>query len=154
MALLCGQSVSVLDKGPDKEDTMTVYIIRGTTVAAHATAPRPLGEGEVLITTAEDIALSPFSLPQLVAIWNAIAVRKFKDRNTAVRRLWTAFSELPVEREVVDEAPAATSKQSQVVALLQRPEGATVDEMAAATGWQHHSVRGLISGGPQEKAGS
>ncbi len=33
-----------------------------------------------------------------------------------------------------------------LVALLQRPEGASVGEMMAATGWQAHSVRGAMSG--------
>jgi hypothetical protein len=29
-----------------------------------------------------------------------------------------------------------------VIAMLQRPEGATVDEIASAMGWQRHTVRG------------
>jgi hypothetical protein len=32
-----------------------------------------------------------------------------------------------------------------VIALLRRPEGATIDEVRAATGWQPHTVRGLFS---------
>jgi Protein of unknown function (DUF3489) len=32
-----------------------------------------------------------------------------------------------------------------IIALIQRPEGASVKEMAAETGWQAHSIRGLIS---------
>jgi hypothetical protein len=33
-----------------------------------------------------------------------------------------------------------------VIAMLRRPEGATVDEVASATGWQRHTVRGVFSG--------
>ena len=33
-----------------------------------------------------------------------------------------------------------------LVALLRRPDGARIDEMMDATGWQAHSVRGAISG--------
>jgi hypothetical protein len=33
-----------------------------------------------------------------------------------------------------------------MVALLTRPEGATVAQMSTATGWQAHSVRGAMSG--------
>jgi len=34
------------------------------------------------------------------------------------------------------------SKQATVIALLRRPEGVTVAEIVAATGWQPHTVRG------------
>jgi hypothetical protein len=33
-----------------------------------------------------------------------------------------------------------------LIALLQRPEGASVAEAAAALSWQPHTVRGAISG--------
>ena len=33
------------------------------------------------------------------------------------------------------------SKQEAVIAMLQRPEGATVDEVASVMGWQRHTVR-------------
>lgn len=42
------------------------------------------------------------------------------------------------------ERPA--SKQSTMIALLQRMNGATIDELAEATGWQRHSVYGFMSG--------
>jgi plasmid maintenance system antidote protein VapI len=40
-----------------------------------------------------------------------------------------------------------------VIAMLQRPEGATVDELASAMGWQRHTVRGLFSGTLKKKLG-
>ncbi len=42
--------------------------------------------------------------------------------------------------------PRAGSKLAILLALLRRDEGATVDEMAEATGWQPHTVRGVMSG--------
>ncbi|MFU8778438.1 MAG: DUF3489 domain-containing protein [Roseovarius sp.] len=58
------------------------------------------------------------------------------------------------------EAPAPKTptlrtgtKQAQIIALLQRPEGASVAEIVAVTGWLAHSVRGLISGGLKKKLG-
>lgn len=38
------------------------------------------------------------------------------------------------------------SKQAMLIKLLERPSGATIDEMAKATNWQRHSVRGVMSG--------
>jgi len=38
------------------------------------------------------------------------------------------------------------SKQSQLLAMLRSPTGATIEQMTGATGWQAHSVRGVISG--------
>jgi len=35
--------------------------------------------------------------------------------------------------------------------MLQRPEGATSAEIVAATGWQTHSARGMISGALKKK---
>jgi hypothetical protein len=38
------------------------------------------------------------------------------------------------------------SKQGRMIALMQRTQGATVDELMKTTGWQKHTVRGAISG--------
>ena len=42
-------------------------------------------------------------------------------------------------------------KIATVLALLRRPEGADIDELMAATGWQAHSVRGALSGAIKKK---
>ena len=47
----------------------------------------------------------------------------------------------------------AGTKQAQIIALLQRPEGASIAEIVAATGWLAHTVRGSISGGLKKKLG-
>ena len=47
----------------------------------------------------------------------------------------------------------AGTKQAQIIALLQRPEGAAITEIVAETGWMPHSVRGLISGALKKKLG-
>jgi hypothetical protein len=45
------------------------------------------------------------------------------------------------------------TKQAKIIAMLQRPEGASVAEMVEATSWQPHTVRGSISGGLKKKLG-
>jgi len=53
------------------------------------------------------------------------------------------------------EKPAARqgSKTAQILELLKRPGGATLQELMAATEWQPHSVRGFISGTLGKKLG-
>jgi hypothetical protein len=79
---------------------MTLYIIRGDTVTAYASAPARASEDELRVRSAKEIEASRLSNAQMAAIWNALPgtapVAKFKDRKTAVQRLWAAFSQLPV----------------------------------------------------------
>jgi hypothetical protein len=49
--------------------------------------------------------------------------------------------------------PRAGTKQAQTIELLKRPEGATVEQIAVATGWQRHTIRGAISGALKKKLG-
>jgi hypothetical protein len=37
--------------------------------------------------------------------------------------------------------------------MLRRPEGASLDQIMEATGWQKHTVRGAISGALKKKRG-
>jgi DNA-binding MarR family transcriptional regulator len=54
---------------------------------------------------------------------------------------------------LANAAPRTDTKQAQVVAMLRGAGGATVEEIAAATGWQRHTVRGAIAGALKKKLG-
>jgi hypothetical protein len=43
------------------------------------------------------------------------------------------------------------TKQSTLIELLKRPEGASLAEMVEATGWQQHTVRGAMAGSLKKK---
>jgi hypothetical protein len=47
----------------------------------------------------------------------------------------------------------ANSKQAQVIALLKRPQGASVEDIVQLTAWQAHTVRGFLSAALKKKLG-
>jgi len=50
-------------------------------------------------------------------------------------------------------ATRADSKQARLVAMLKRPEGASIQEIVKAFDWQPHTVRGAIAGALKKKLG-
>lgn len=61
--------------------------------------------------------------------------------------------------EIIDVAEQSkprtrdNSKQAQVIAMLKRPEGATIPQICEATGWQQHTVRSTFAGAFKKKLG-
>ena len=49
--------------------------------------------------------------------------------------------------------PRAGTKQAKLITLLQAPDGATMEEIVAATGWLAHTARGAMSGTLGKKLG-
>ena len=81
---------------------------------------------------------------------------------------WRAeLSERPEPAEALpdDDAPEPASdepkprrqregtKQARMIAMLKRPEGATVEQLAEALNWARHTVRGAMAGALKKKLG-
>jgi hypothetical protein len=132
---------------------MRIYIIGNDGITLCHEIPATMMEGEVAVTSKEELHAARLSGKRLLALWNALPdVEKRKnvgDRAALIDRLWSAIEALP------EPEPDAKrrSKQDEVIAMLRRPEGATVDEVASAMGWQRHTVRGLFSGTLKKKLG-
>ena len=61
----------------------------------------------------------------------------------------------PASIEPIKAAPRTreNTKQAQIIAMLQRPEGATINQIIEVTGWQPHTVRGTLAGAFKKKLG-
>ena len=57
------------------------------------------------------------------------------------------------ERASSTRTPRAGTKQAALIAMLRAPDGATIEEITTATGWQAHTVRGAIAGALKKKLG-
>jgi hypothetical protein len=142
-----------------------------------------LPAGEAHFASEKELAklAATWPLDRLVELWNNFAgvvpfddlkpVKKFTDRKTAVARIWRAIQRLtPAPTVATVGEPGAQgapkqarpskvaaaregSKKAQVIELLRRPEGATLQALCEATGWRPHSVRGFLSGTLGKKLG-
>jgi hypothetical protein len=134
---------------------MRVYIIGNDGITLCREAPAAVNEGEIVVASNEELHAAQLSGKRLLALWNALpGVEKRKkvgDRDALIDQLWSAIEALPDPDQPFDTK--RRSKQDAVVAMLQRSEGATVDEVASAMGWQRHTVRGLFSGTLKNKLG-
>jgi Protein of unknown function (DUF3489) len=134
---------------------MRIYIIGNDGVTLCREAPATVSEGEIAVASNEELHAASLSGKRLLALWNALPDvekrRKVGDRDALIDQLWSAIESLP-DPEPQFEAKRP-SKQDAVIAMLRRPEGATVNEVVGATGWQRHTVRGVFSGTLKKKLG-
>ena len=59
----------------------------------------------------------------------------------------------PAETPAAPRRQRDNTKQARLIAMLRQPDGATVEEIVTALGWQPHTVRGAIAGALKKKLG-
>jgi hypothetical protein len=134
---------------------MHMYIIGNNGITLCREPPARIDDGEIVVASNEELHAAALSGRRLLSLWNALPGvekrRKVGDRDALINDLWSAIKMSPAP-EPQSEAKRL-SKQDQVIAMLRRPEGVTVREVASLTGWQRHTVRGVFSGTVKKKLG-
>src|SRR5271163_2830322 len=134
---------------------MRIYIIGNDGITLCREPPATMNKGEIAVASGEELHAARLSSKRLLALWNALPgvekQTKVGNRDMLIDQLWSAIEALPdPDRQSDTKCP---SKQAAAIAMLRRPEGATVDEVASVMGWQRHTVRGLFSGTLRKKLG-
>ena len=134
---------------------MRIYIIGNDAITLCGAPPAAVNEGEIVAASNAELRAAVLSGKRLLALWNSLpGVEKRKkvgDRDALIDELWSVIEMWPdPEPEPDAKRP---SKQDEVIAMLRRPEGVTVAEVASVTGWQRHTVRGVFSGTLKKKLG-
>ena len=77
-----------------------------------------------------------------------------KSPNTKSRKTKSQYAKFQTANVSSPRSPArANSKLATMIGMLHRKEGATIEQLSKATGWQFHSVRGALSGAIKKRMG-
>mgnify|MGYP000096068001 CR=1 FL=1 len=66
---------------------------------------------------------------------------------------FTAIDLAEPSKMIRSATPREGTKQARMIALMQRPEGASIEEICNETGWQKHTVRGTFSNTLKKRLG-
>jgi hypothetical protein len=96
------------------------------------------------------------SIEKIAKSDRSVIARRSAGIKTASTRASVVATTGPRKREAPPVQPPVEgriTKHAQLLQLLNRPEGASIDEMMQATEWQKHSVRGFLAGTVKKKMG-
>ena len=111
---------------------------------------RETGDGHGTTLIATEAGLAAIGIEPVVAT-TMTNLRKVK------LELASAAKE-PIETSPDADTPKPVAirtgtKQAAIIALLERPEGASISEISNMTGWAPHSARGMIAGALKKRLG-
>ncbi len=142
--------------GAAAQKAVTAMITRGwleeveADLRRHEPLWRETGDGHGTTLIATEAGLAAIGIEPVVA--NTMTnLRKAKQQLASAPKSSPETSADPKAPKAI--AIRTGTKQAQIIALLQRPAGASITEIVDATGWLPHSARGLISGGLKKKLG-
>ena len=134
---------------------MRICVIGADGITLCREPPPAVNEGEIVVASQQELRAAALTGKRLLSLWNSLSGlekrRKVGDRDLLIDELWAAIKRLPDPVRPSNTKPR--SKQDEVIAMLRRPEGVTVDEVASATGWLRHTVRGVFSGTLKKRLG-
>jgi len=87
-----------------------------------------------------------------VAVTPKKSVTRHKPTNTAVPKT-TPHKVIKAEPPAPEAVSPTVTKQALLISLLKRKGGANIHELMQASGWQAHSIRGVISGVLKKRLG-
>lgn len=146
--------------GRDNRRVLPLPELKAPSVAVQKTITKLLANGliEEISTSRDDETDGNTTLIVITAAGlNAIGmadetvVSGHKPAKRATRRKVTLRGTKAAKR--APRARVGDTKQDAVIALLRRQQGASIEEMMAATDWQAHSVRGFMSGALKNRLG-
>jgi hypothetical protein len=105
--------------------------------AEGAQQPSTAAPARPSLSDAVNCVLAAWDTPEQLSLAAAIA---------ALRAALPVRTSRPPRQPGTPRQPRQGTKQEAVLALLRRPEGATVAQIAEATGWASHTVRGFFAG--------
>jgi hypothetical protein len=111
---------------------------------------RETGDGHCVTLIITDAGLAAIGVEPHNAPQSATHGEETPEAATAPAKAKSQTMPSPAPREV---KPREGTKQAMMIEMLRRPEGASIGEIAVATGWLPHTIRGAIAGALKKKLG-